>query len=125
MLRFYTMATHVAKPSRMAAWLVHAYTSTGAVLAFIGAWAVVHGDDRLALGSMFLATIVDATDGVLARRVRVKEILPEVSTTTRTLPESPNAQATNVAKAVPTRMSLFDRGAPPGRSNVTWIAAVS
>ena len=28
--------------------------------------------------SMFVATIVDATDGVLARRVRVKEVLPDV-----------------------------------------------
>ena len=40
-------------------------------------------------------------------------------TTIRTEPDSPNAQAANVAKAGPTRTSLFDRGAPPGRSNVT------
>ena len=80
------MPDGAAKPSRIAspelrrrvAWLVHAYTATGAVLAFIGAWGVVHGDDRLALGSMFVATIVDATDGALARRARVKEVLPDV-----------------------------------------------
>jgi phosphatidylcholine synthase len=77
-LRFYTMPVHAAKPSRIAAWLVHGYTATGAVLAFVGAWAVVHGDDRLALGSMFAATIVDATDGALARRVRVTDVLPDV-----------------------------------------------
>jgi phosphatidylcholine synthase len=39
---------------------------------------VVHGHDRLALASMFAATLVDATDGMLARRFRVKEILPDV-----------------------------------------------
>ena len=78
MLRFYTMPLHDAKPSRIWAWLVHAYTATGAVLAFIGAWAVVHGNDRLALASMFVATIVDATDGALARRARVKVVLPDV-----------------------------------------------
>ena len=78
MLRFYTMPLHDAKPGRIGAWLVHAYTATGAVLAFIGAWAVVHGNDQLALGSMFVATIVDGTDGVLARRFRVKDVLPEV-----------------------------------------------
>jgi phosphatidylcholine synthase len=77
-LRFYTMPNKAAKPSRIAAWLVHAYTATGAVLAFIGAWAVVHGNDRLALASMFVATIVDATDGALARRARVKDALPDV-----------------------------------------------
>jgi phosphatidylcholine synthase len=80
------MSDSSAKPSRIntsaelrrRAWLVHAYTASGAVLAFVGAWAVVHGDDRLALGAMFAATIVDATDGVLARRARVKDVLPEV-----------------------------------------------
>jgi len=77
-LRFYTMPNNAAKPSRMTAWLVHAYTATGAVLAFVGAWGVVHGSDRLALASMFVATLVDATDGMLARLVRVKEVLPDV-----------------------------------------------
>jgi phosphatidylcholine synthase len=72
------MPHHPAKVSRMKAWLVHAYTATGAVLAFAGAWGVVHGNDRVALASMFMATIVDATDGMLARRFRVKEILPDV-----------------------------------------------
>ena len=75
-----------AKPSRIAAssaqrrraWLVHMYTATGAVLAFIGAWAVVHGNDQLVFGSMFVATLVDATDGALARRARVKDVLPDV-----------------------------------------------
>jgi phosphatidylcholine synthase len=63
---------------RRRAWLVHAYTAFGAVLAFVGAQAVVHGNDQLALGAMFAATLVDATDGMLARRARVKEVLPDV-----------------------------------------------
>jgi len=66
------------QPGRIRAWSVHAYTGTGAILAFVAAWAVVHGHDRLALGAMFVATIVDATDGVLARRARVKEVLPAI-----------------------------------------------
>ncbi len=79
MLRFYTMPNQSAKqPGRMAAWLVHAYTATGAVLAFLSAWAVVHGRDRAALGGLFIATLVDATDGMLARRARVKEVLPDI-----------------------------------------------
>src|SRR5262249_51920426 len=57
---------------------VHMYTATGAVFAFVGAWGVVHGSDRLALAAMFAATIVDSTDGMLARRARVKEVLPEI-----------------------------------------------
>jgi len=67
-----------AKRDRIAAWLVHMYTASGSVLAFAGAWGVVHGDDRVALGSMFVATIVDSTDGALARRVDVKRVLPAI-----------------------------------------------
>jgi phosphatidylcholine synthase len=89
-LRFYTMRQRRAKQpghmqdpghamtARLSAWLVHAYTASGAVLAFAGAWGVVHGNDRLALAAMFAATIVDSTDGVLARAARVKEVLPDV-----------------------------------------------
>src|SRR5437868_6063986 len=72
------MPRSVAKRGHIRAWLVHMYTASGAVLAFLGAWGVVHGYDRLTLGAMFAATIVDSTDGMLARRVRVKEVLPEV-----------------------------------------------
>ena len=87
MLRFYTMAPDTAKQpgrirgasrDRRRAWLVHIYTGSGAVLAFVAAWAVVHGSDRLALAALFTATLVDATDGMLARRARVKDVLPEI-----------------------------------------------
>jgi phosphatidylcholine synthase len=67
-----------AKRGRIPAWLVHIYTASGAILAFVGAWAVLHGDARAALASMLIATIVDATDGALARRAKVKETLPEI-----------------------------------------------
>src|SRR5205823_10593031 len=69
-----------AKPGRIlfAAAAVHAYTASGAVLAFIGIRAVFAGDVRLAFAMMLIATLVDSTDGVLARAVRVKETLPSV-----------------------------------------------
>jgi phosphatidylcholine synthase len=73
-----TMDTPAANRGRLRAWLVHMYTATGAVFAFVAAWGIVHGNDRLALEALFGATLVDATDGMLARRVRVKAILPEV-----------------------------------------------
>jgi phosphatidylcholine synthase len=69
---------HGTRRERRRAWLVHAYTGSGAVLAFVAAWAVVHGSDRLALAALFAATLVDATDGVLARRARVKDVLPDI-----------------------------------------------
>lgn len=83
---FYTMRTPAAKRDYfalrrgpgLAAWLVHIYTASGAFLAFVAAWGVVRGNDRLALAAMFVATLVDATDGMLARRARVKDVLPHV-----------------------------------------------
>jgi phosphatidylcholine synthase len=68
----------LARADRRRAWLVHIYTASGAFLAFVGAWGVVHGSDRLALAAMFAATIVDGTDGALARRARVKDVLPHI-----------------------------------------------
>jgi phosphatidylcholine synthase len=64
--------------ARRRAWTVHMYTGTGAVLAFVAGWGVIHGHDRLALGALFVATLVDGTDGFLARRARVKEVLPDI-----------------------------------------------
>jgi phosphatidylcholine synthase len=58
------------------AWLVHLYTASGALAAFFGTLAVFAGEYRNALLWMVAATVVDATDGPLARKVRVKERLP-------------------------------------------------
>jgi phosphatidylcholine synthase len=63
---------------RRRAWLVHIYTASGAFLAFVAAWAIVHGSDRLALAALFTATVIDSTDGILARRARVKDVLPHI-----------------------------------------------
>lgn len=60
------------------AWLVHLYTASGAVAAFFGTTAVVAGRYREAFLWMVGATIVDATDGLLARAGRVAEHLPGI-----------------------------------------------
>lgn len=77
-MRFYTMPAHAAKRGRIAAWLVHLYTASGAVIAFAGMAAVLAWNIRLAFAAMFVATLVDATDGMLARRARVKAVLPHI-----------------------------------------------
>src|SRR5918994_7454299 len=57
-------------------WAVHAYTASGAVMAFAGVLAVIDGRFRDAFLWMIAATIVDGTDGALARLARVKEFTP-------------------------------------------------
>jgi len=60
----------------MIAWLAHVYTASGAVLAFLAARAVVDHDYRTAFFWLGVQIFVDATDGLLARALRVNERLP-------------------------------------------------
>jgi phosphatidylcholine synthase len=62
--------------SQISAWAVHGYTALGAVMAFAGTLSVIQGRFRAAFLWMIAATIVDCTDGVLARLARVKEFTP-------------------------------------------------
>ncbi len=62
--------------SLILAWLAHLYTASGGVLAFLAARAVVERDYRAAFFWLALQVLVDATDGWLARRVRVSDRLP-------------------------------------------------
>ena len=60
----------------MIAWLAHAYTASGVLLAFLAARAVIDHDYRTAFFWLGLQIAVDATDGLLARALRVKERTP-------------------------------------------------
>jgi len=65
--------------AKILAWSVHAYTALGLVLAAFMALLIIRGGDeafRLAFAVMIVATAIDATDGWLARRARVKEVTP-------------------------------------------------
>jgi len=65
---------------KITAWLVHCYTALGLVAAAGMAVFIVRGDAesfRWAIALMIGATFIDSTDGWLARRARVKEILPQ------------------------------------------------
>jgi phosphatidylcholine synthase len=59
-----------------AAWAVHAYTASGAVIAFLALAAI--GEHRFAdvFRWLSVAFFVDCTDGALARAVGVKRVLP-------------------------------------------------
>ena len=58
------------------AWLVHLYTASGAVLAFVSLLLIKQGEYQQAFWLMYLAVVIDASDGTLARLARVKEMIP-------------------------------------------------
>ena len=57
-------------------WAVHFYTGLGAVCGFVSIVATLDRDFRSAFVWLVAATIIDATDGVLARLARVEERTP-------------------------------------------------
>lgn len=61
---------------KLAAWGVHAYTALGLPLAFLSTVALFEKNVELFFTLNCVAVFVDATDGTLARRVKVKEVLP-------------------------------------------------
>jgi phosphatidylcholine synthase len=61
---------------RLRAFAVHLYTASGAVLALLIVVAAINGDVVRALWLGLAALIIDSTDGLLARRFKVSELLP-------------------------------------------------
>ena len=61
---------------RLAGGLVHLYTATGTVVGLLIVLAAIEGETRAALWLFFVALFIDGTDGMLARRFRVKETIP-------------------------------------------------
>ncbi len=61
---------------RLRAVFVHLYTASGAVLALLILVAAYNGNAVQALWLMLAALLIDSTDGLLARRLRVSEALP-------------------------------------------------
>jgi len=65
--------------NKIAAWLVHLYTATGGVIGMMALFAAADGQVRLAFLLLCFATLVDATDGILARKAQVSRVLPNFS----------------------------------------------
>jgi phosphatidylcholine synthase len=61
---------------RLAGAAVHLYTATGTVIGLLIVLAAIEGETTTALWLFFVALFIDGTDGMLARRFRVKETIP-------------------------------------------------
>lgn len=58
-------------------WVAHLYTAAGAVIALLATGVTFAHNFRAAFLYLLVATVIDATDGVLARALKVKERLPQ------------------------------------------------
>ncbi len=62
---------------KLVAWGAHLFTASGAIWGLLALLAITNRQWVLAFAWMGAAVFVDSFDGLLARRVRVKEVLPE------------------------------------------------
>ena len=61
------------------AWAIHALTASGAIFGMLALLAVMQGDARTGLLWLALALAIDALDGPLARKLRIRNVIPHVN----------------------------------------------
>jgi phosphatidylcholine synthase len=59
-------------------WLLHLYTASGAFFGIQAILAATRGEIYLSFQLMMLTILIDATDGTIARKLRVSERLPQI-----------------------------------------------
>ncbi len=67
------LTNFISRRRRVAAWLVHLFTASGAVLGLFTFYAILYGEYIAAFWLMGMAILVDGVDGFLARWARTKE----------------------------------------------------
>ncbi len=70
--------TFFSKKQRVAAWLVHLFTASGAVFGLFTLYAIHHREFLLAFWLMGGAIFIDSIDGVFARRAKTKIVTPNI-----------------------------------------------
>lgn len=68
----------VTLSQRLAGWLVHAFTASGAFIGLLALLAIYHTEWLYALFLMGITIVIDAVDGFLARLIKIKTVLPRV-----------------------------------------------
>lgn len=63
---------------RLAGWLVHLFTASGAYVGLLALLAIAHHQLLSAFWLMFVAILIDAVDGMFARAVKIKIAVPEI-----------------------------------------------
>ena len=69
---------HASAPRVAAAWGVHAFTASGAVVGALALLAIVTGQLSRAALLLLVGLFIDSVDGTLARKVGVARVLPQV-----------------------------------------------
>jgi len=63
---------------RLRGWFIHAFTASGAFLGLLALLAIYEHHYLTAFWLMIVTIFIDAIDGMLARMVKIKEVIPEI-----------------------------------------------
>lgn len=66
------------RAQRIIGWLIHAFTASGACVGLFALLAIYDHNFLLALWLMGAAILIDAVDGMFARMIKIKEVVPEI-----------------------------------------------
>ena len=64
---------------RFLGWSIHAFTASGACIGLLSLLAIYQHNLLLALWLMCGAIFIDAVDGMFARMIHIKEVIPEIN----------------------------------------------
>jgi phosphatidylcholine synthase len=64
---------------KLLAWAVHCYTASGGIIGLFALYAASQGEIRGAFLLLLATLVIDTTDGSLARRLKIKDALPNFS----------------------------------------------
>lgn len=70
--------TSTSRLQRFLGWLIHLFTASGACVGVFSLLAIYEQHTMLALWLMCITILIDAVDGMMARKVRIKESVPEI-----------------------------------------------
>jgi phosphatidylcholine synthase len=65
-------------PQRMLGWLIHAFTATGAFVGLLALDAIYQQEYLAAFWLMGVTIVIDAVDGLFARKVHVHDVVPQI-----------------------------------------------
>jgi phosphatidylcholine synthase len=68
----------VAWQQRVAGWLVHAFTASGAYIGLLALYAIYQGKLLTSFWLMGAAIVIDAVDGLFARLIQIKVAVPQI-----------------------------------------------
>lgn len=73
-----TKLNQISSTHRIMGWSIHAFTASGACLGLLALYAIYQHEFLLAFWLMSATIFIDAVDGVFARTMKVKEVVPNI-----------------------------------------------